>query len=70
MEFLSSKNIKSTFHYLSLHKSSYFAQKHDGRELKESDMWADCLVRLPMYFDLTNENVDFICENILSFYHA
>ena len=70
MEFLSGKNIKSTFHYLSLHKSSYFAHKHDGRELKESDMWADCLVRLPMYFDLTNENVDFICENILSFYHA
>lgn len=70
MEFLSANNIKSTFHYLSLHKSPYFAQKHDGRELKKSDIWADCLVRLPMYFDLTNDNVDFICQNILSFYNA
>lgn len=70
MEFLSGKNIKTTFHYLSLHKSSFFVPKHDGRELKESDVWADCLLRLPMYYDLTNENVDFICQNILSFYNA
>lgn len=70
MDFLSSKNVKSTFHYLSLHKSPYFALKHDGRELKESDAWADCLLRLPMYFDLTMQNVDFICQNILRFYNV
>ncbi|WP_037360278.1 dTDP-4-amino-4,6-dideoxygalactose transaminase [Asinibacterium sp. OR53] len=70
MKTLSSKGIKSTFHYLSLHKSNYYKDKHDGRELSQADKWADCLVRLPMFTDLTYDEVDYISENILNFYNA
>jgi dTDP-4-amino-4,6-dideoxygalactose transaminase len=44
--------ILSVFHYLSLHKSPYFKNKHDGRALSESDRYSDCLLRLPFYNEL------------------
>lgn len=49
---LKENNILAVFHYLSLHKSPYYQSKHDGRELPESDKYADCLLRLPFYYEL------------------
>ena len=45
--------INVVFHYLSLHKSPYYFDKHDGRNLPLSDFYSDCLVRLPFYYDLS-----------------
>ena len=66
---LNQNDVKSTFHYLSLHSSSFYIDKHDGRELPESDIWMDCLLRLPMFVDLTFEEVNFICQIIKDFYN-
>jgi dTDP-4-amino-4,6-dideoxygalactose transaminase len=52
-----------------LHSSSFYAHKHDGRELPQSDKWTDCLMRLPMFVDLRFEEVDFICKIITDFYN-
>ena len=49
---LKEHNILAVFHYQSLHKSPFYGTKHDGRELPLSDRYSDCLVRLPMYYDL------------------
>ena len=57
---------QAVFHYLSLHSSPFYAPKHDGRALPECDRYADCLVRLPMYFDLTEEDVREICGIIMN----
>ncbi|MGM9809360.1 MAG: dTDP-4-amino-4,6-dideoxygalactose transaminase [Paludibacteraceae bacterium] len=57
---------QAVFHYLSLHSSPFYAPRHDGRVLPECDRYADCLVRLPMYYDLTEEDVREICRIILS----
>ena len=59
----------SIFHYLSLHSSQFFSGSHDDRDLKESDRYSDCLLRLPMYFDLTIEEVDKICTKISDFFY-
>lgn len=59
--------ILAVFHYLSLHSSPYYADKHDGRDLPECDRYADCLVRLPMYYDLKDNEVMEICNVIKSF---
>ena len=56
---------QAVFHYLSLHSSPFYAPKHDGRALPECNRYADCLVRLPMYFDLTEDDVCEICKIIL-----
>jgi dTDP-4-amino-4,6-dideoxygalactose transaminase len=68
IEDLKRHGILAVFHYLSLHKSPYYAQRHDGRELPNSDMFSDCLVRLPLYFDLTDADIGFITERVRSFF--
>ncbi len=63
---LKNHRILSVFHYLSLHKSPYYLSKHDGRVLKNADRYSDCLLRLPLYVDLTAENVNTIINIIKS----
>jgi len=54
---LKDNNVMAVFHYLSLHDSPFYKDKHDGRVLKESDKYSDCLLRLPMYFDVDTDAV-------------
>ena len=65
---LKENDILAVFHYLSLHNSPYYQDKHDGRVLSNSDMFADCLVRLPMYYDLKEEDIESICSVIKSLF--
>jgi dTDP-4-amino-4,6-dideoxygalactose transaminase len=61
---LKANGILAVFHYLSLHNSEFCKNKHDGRELKNSDKFANCLVRLPMFYELTEKDVQYICNII------
>ena len=65
---LKEADILAVFHYLSLHASPYYAPRHDGRDLPHCDRFADCLVRLPMYYELTESEVGEICSVIANFY--
>jgi len=68
IKYLKEHEIQAVFHYLSLHSSEFYKNKHDGRELPECDRYMDTLVRLPMYYDLEIEDVKRICEVINVFY--
>jgi len=46
------RDILTVFHYLPLHSSAFYKEKHDGRTLPNCDRYADTLVRLPLYYDL------------------
>ena len=65
---LKDNGVLAVFHYLSLSSSPYYHDKHDGRSLPECDRFADCLVRLPMFYDLNQEDVDAICELIAKYF--
>lgn len=65
---LKEHGIMAVFHYLSLHSSAYYADKHDGRELPECDRYADCLVRLPLFYELTHEQISEITGTIRNFF--
>lgn len=54
---LNDNDILAVFHYISLHSSPYYSDKHDGRQLYETDMFTDRLVRLPLFFELEVETV-------------
>lgn len=54
---LKSKGIAPVFHYISLHKSPFYISKHDGRELLQSDRYSDCLVRLPLFYELEGNSI-------------
>ena len=56
-----------TFHYLPLHSSVYYKDKHDGRELPNCDRYGDCLVRLPLYYELSLEDAEMIAKLILNY---
>jgi dTDP-4-amino-4,6-dideoxygalactose transaminase len=65
---LKSKNINPVFHYLSLHRSPFYSERHDGRELPWADHYTDCLVRLPLYYELSEAEQQRVIEAISSFY--
>lgn len=65
---LKENNVMAVFHYISLHTSKYYLDKHDGRGLPNSDTFTDKLLRLPMYFELQDNELDRIVELISKFY--
>jgi dTDP-4-amino-4,6-dideoxygalactose transaminase len=68
IEHLKERGIYAVFHYLSLHSSPYFKSKYAGRELPNADHYSDCLLRLPLYYELTNAEVDGISSAVTEFY--
>ena len=70
IERLKQNDILSVFHYLSLHKSKYYQHQYDGVDLPACDRFADCLLRLPMYYELAEEDVDRIIGVIYRFFNA
>ena len=68
IEYLKGQGIMSVFHYLSLHKSPYYAPYHDGRELPMSDYYTDCLLRLPVFYDLTDIQQQSVIDSILEWH--
>ena len=68
IKYLKDNGVGAVFHYLSLHSSEFYKSRHDGRQLPECDRYADCLVRLPLFYDLTIEQVNTICDLIKTYY--
>lgn len=62
IERLKKQNVLSVFHYISLHSSSYYLAKHDGRMLINSDVFTNTLLRLPMYYELSENDIDKIIK--------
>jgi dTDP-4-amino-4,6-dideoxygalactose transaminase len=61
---LKQNDIWAVFHYISLHKSPFYEEKHDGRLLSETDNFTDCLLRLPMFYELDVQTVINIINEI------
>lgn len=71
IQFLKENGVTAPFHYLSLHKSDYYVNHTNSvPELPLCDMYADCLVRMPMYYELELEQVEFIVCKIKKFYEC
>lgn len=64
---LKASGISAIFHYLSLHNSPYYHKIHGDRKLPQSDRYSESLVRLPLFFDMTSVELEFIIETILKF---
>ena len=69
IKFLKEHDVTAPFHYLALHKSEYYLNHFEERpDLPNCDMYADCLVRMPMFYELELEQVDYICGLIKEYY--
>lgn len=69
ISFLKDNGIQACFHYLALHRSEYYTTHYTERpELPNCDRFADCLVRMPMYYELKEDEVKYITDKIKAFY--
>jgi dTDP-4-amino-4,6-dideoxygalactose transaminase len=70
LAFLKSKGIYAVFHYLPLHQSDFVKKMGWSQKtsLENSIKFSDTLIRLPFYIGLSNDEINFITDNILSFY--
>lgn len=68
IEYLNGNGIQAVFHYQSLHKSPFYKSQYKGADLPNADRYSDCLLRLPLYYDLKFKEVKYICEKIIEFY--
>jgi len=70
IDFLNDSGIIAVFHYVPLHSSP--AGQQYGRahgSLKITQQVSDCLLRLPLYFEMTPENVQYVVDKINYFYN-
>jgi dTDP-4-amino-4,6-dideoxygalactose transaminase len=67
IQLLKENGYQSVFHYISLHSSTYYLDKHDGRELPNSDTFTNTLLRLPMYYELEFKDIETIVATIRKF---
>jgi dTDP-4-amino-4,6-dideoxygalactose transaminase len=68
--YLKHQGVQAVFHYTPLHSSPYYYHQHDGRELPHANRFAECLLRLPLYFELTTTEIDRIIHLIKTFFHV
>lgn len=68
IDFLKAKGVLAVFHYLSLHKSSFYSSLIGDVVLEESDRYTDTLVRLPLFYELTVKEAQYVVDCIVEFY--
>ena len=52
IDWMRARGVMCVFHYLPLHSSDFYRERHDGRDLPNCRRYSDCLVRLPLYYEL------------------
>ncbi|MGZ3752869.1 MAG: dTDP-4-amino-4,6-dideoxygalactose transaminase [Mucilaginibacter sp.] len=67
---MKANGVQTPFHYVALHDSPYYKDKHGDRELPMVGVYTDCLVRLPLFYDLTENDVRTIIDLTLQFFNS
>lgn len=71
IQFLKNNNILSVFHYIPLHSSTYYKDKITSNlAYTNCNNFSDKLLRLPMFYELCQEEQANICKLIKKFYES
>ncbi|MBL7669074.1 MAG: dTDP-4-amino-4,6-dideoxygalactose transaminase [Bdellovibrionaceae bacterium] len=64
IKFMFEKGVLAPFHYVSLHTSSYARSlsSEQPRALKNCDRFSHCLVRLPLFYNMTDDQSSYVIE--------
>ena len=68
IQHLKNNSIWAVFHYISLHKSSFYLKDNPLVELPNCDYFTNHLLRLPLFFDFTENEQEFVIETIFEFF--
>ncbi|NDP27604.1 MAG: dTDP-4-amino-4,6-dideoxygalactose transaminase [Flavobacterium sp.] len=67
IEHLRTDNIQAVTHYLSLNESPYYKRKSGKHQMKNSDKYTNCILRIPFFYELTATETDRVIQSIKSF---
>jgi dTDP-4-amino-4,6-dideoxygalactose transaminase len=69
IDYLKAKNVYTVFHYVPLHSALAGKKYAEFRgEDKQTTSNSERLIRLPMFYGLTENEIDMVCEAIFAFY--
>lgn len=63
MQFMKDEGIQCSVHFQPLHQMPAF--KKYARGLKETNWYGEHIVSLPLYVELTNKEIDYICQKVV-----
>lgn len=70
IDFLNYHGVNAIFHYITLHTSNFYQNANRNEHLTHltnSERFGKCLVRLPIYNELTFPQLDTICKTVSNF---
>lgn len=70
IDYLRLKNIEATFHYSPLHSSAYALKNIGKSNLPNTENFGECLVRLPLFYQLTDAQQDYVVKEVTAFYRS
>lgn len=65
---LKSDGVQAVHHYIPLHNSPFYRQHYAGANFPNAERYDNGLIRLPLYYELRDEQVLSIASKICSFY--
>jgi len=68
INYLESYGIHAVFHYLPLHLSPFYLKNNPVADLPNAVRYADCVVRLPFFTEITEFQQEYICTKIEDFF--
>lgn len=68
IEFLEDQGIMAIFHYVPLHRAPIWKGKYDHVSLPVTDRVSETLLRLPLYYNIKEEEVEFVVRCITRFF--
>lgn len=66
--FLKNRGIHAVFHYICLHSSPFYSRFYNGAPLHEAKRYEETLIRFPLYYELTDSEVDDVIASTADFF--
>lgn len=67
ISFLKENNIHAVFHYLPLHDSPFIRSNTQSADLPNAFLYSNQLLRLPLFYEITEEQVESVIQKIIAF---
>lgn len=65
---LKNNGFHAVFHYQSLHKSAFYSSIHGDILLPRTDFYSECLIRLPLFYELSLEDATLVANCITNYF--
>jgi dTDP-4-amino-4,6-dideoxygalactose transaminase len=69
LKYMNDEGINCTFHYIPLHSSDYYINKYGEMSLPFTENLSYRLLRLPLYFSLSDDEIDEVIEKLHKFFN-